>query len=177
MKRIDEWKSMQTHFKVLLYSFGAIHRKTIETYSADLLIFLRKKGAKKRFSPERPGRSRRTHGHLMYLFTYCRTASTVLGTNSLDLVWGNFCSSKAVFTALFFHILKSSKRSRFVITLCTRRAFSFYQQPLAVKLDVWKFGENYERQRRDDWINQTQYCYYRVCHPTMCSMSFNVDHS
>ena len=96
MKRIDEKKSLQTHFKVLLYSFGAIHRKTIESYSADLLIFLRKKGAKKRFSPERPGRSRRTHGHLMYLFTYCRTASTVLGTNSLDLVWGNVRSGKRV---------------------------------------------------------------------------------
>ena len=135
MKRIDEKKSLQTHFKVLLYSFGAIHRKTIETYSADLLIFLRKKGKKKCFCPERPGRSRRTHGHLMYLFTHCRPASTVLGTNSLDLVWGNFAALKPCsLLCFFFHILKSSKRSKFVITLCTRRALSFLPAALGRKI-------------------------------------------
>ena len=80
MKRIDEKNAMQSHFQVLLYSFGAVRRTTTETDTADLLIFdllLQKREEKNRVRLERPGCSRRTHGHLMYLSTYCRTASTV----------------------------------------------------------------------------------------------------
>ena len=148
MKRIDEKNVMQTHFKVLLYSFGAVRRTTTETDTADLLIFdllLRKTEEKNRVCFERPGRSRRTHGHSVYLSKHCRTASTVQGTNLLGLVWDNFGRSKAVCTALFFHILKSSKPSKFGIILRTREVFPFYQQSLAVKLKFWKIRHTENR--------------------------------
>ena len=141
MKRIDEKNAMQSHFQVLLYSFGAVRRTTTETNTADLLIFdllLRKTEEKNRVCFERPGRSRRTHGHSVYLSKHCRTASTVQGTNLLGLVWDNFGRSKAVCTALFFHILKSSKRSKFVIILRIRKVLSFLPAALGRKVEIWK---------------------------------------
>ena len=55
MKRIDEKNVVQTHFKVLLYACDAIHRKTIETYSADYADFSAKKRKKKMFLSGKTG--------------------------------------------------------------------------------------------------------------------------